>query len=88
MEARCEHHGVPTLHVRNVPDDLYDALRRRAEARRTSIGAEAIALLERGLRTELAGMRELIDDYGRRRPRARAGAPSAARLIRDDRDRA
>jgi hypothetical protein len=66
---------------------LYEALRRRAEDRRTSIGAEAIALLERGLRIDLAGVREVIADYGRRRPVARPGAPSAAQLIRDDRDR-
>lgn len=78
---------MPTLHVRNVPDELYEALRRRAEVRRTSIGAEAIALLEAGLRTDLTGVREAITDYGRRRPVAKPGTPSAAELIRDDRDR-
>jgi hypothetical protein len=37
---------VATLHVRNVPDELYEELRARAEANDRSIGAEAVQLLE------------------------------------------
>jgi plasmid stability protein len=40
---------VATLHVRNVPDELYEALREAAEADGRSIGAEAIALLRTAL---------------------------------------
>ena len=36
---------MATLHVRNVPDELYEELRKRAERDGRSIGAEAIALL-------------------------------------------
>ena len=36
---------MATLHVRNVPDALYEALRARAQARGRSIGNEAIAIL-------------------------------------------
>jgi plasmid stability protein len=36
---------VATLHVRNVPDDLYELLRERAGANDRSIGAETIQLL-------------------------------------------
>jgi ATP-dependent Clp protease ATP-binding subunit ClpA/plasmid stability protein len=36
---------VATLHVRNVPDALYEALRARAQTRGRSIGNEAIAIL-------------------------------------------
>lgn len=43
---------MATLHVRNVPDSLYEVLRRRAGANGRSIGAEAIQLLERALVTE------------------------------------
>jgi plasmid stability protein len=37
---------MPILHVRDVPDDLYARLKRRAEAQRRSLGAEVITLLE------------------------------------------
>jgi antitoxin FitA-like protein/ClpA/ClpB-like protein len=37
---------MATLHVRNVPDDLYERLRAQAEAEGRSIGAEAVQLLE------------------------------------------
>ncbi len=42
---------MATLHVRNVPDELYERLRAAAEADSRSIGAEAIELL----RSALAG---------------------------------
>lgn len=51
---------MPTLHVRNVPEALYDALRQRAEALGTTLSAEAIAALERAMRTDLVGVRELL----------------------------
>jgi plasmid stability protein len=41
--------AVATLHVRNVPDPLYEALRDEADRDGRSIGAEAILLLERAL---------------------------------------
>lgn len=40
---------MATLHVRNVPDDLYERLRASAEADGRSIGAEAIQLIRTGL---------------------------------------
>lgn len=40
---------MATLHVRNVPDDVYDRLREAAEAEGRSIGAQAIALIRDGL---------------------------------------
>jgi hypothetical protein len=40
---------VATLHVRNVPDDLYEQLRERAAANGRSIGAEVVVVLEREL---------------------------------------
>jgi hypothetical protein len=40
---------VPTLHVRNVPDVLYEALRLRAERDGRSIASEAIELLQQAL---------------------------------------
>jgi len=36
---------MPDLHVRNVPEEVYSRLRRRAEKHNRSISAEIIALL-------------------------------------------
>ena len=35
---------MPTLHVRNVPESIYDRLRPRAQARNRSISAEVVML--------------------------------------------
>ena len=43
---------MPTLYVENVPRDLYEALRGRARARRRSMAAEVVALLEESIPTE------------------------------------
>jgi hypothetical protein len=40
---------MATLHVRNVPDDLYERLRVQAEVEGRSIGAEAVQLLDQQL---------------------------------------
>lgn len=40
---------MATLHVRNVPDELYARLRLRAEANGRSIGAEVVQLLDDGI---------------------------------------
>lgn len=77
---------MATLHVRNVPDPTYEALRERAAEHRTSISAEAVRLIERGLRTDRLRIEELLTRIEATRPRARPGAPSAAELIRRDRD--
>jgi ATP-dependent Clp protease ATP-binding subunit ClpC len=60
---------VATLHVRNVPDDVYEALRVRAEREGRSIGAQAIAIIAQDLTGSQA--RGLL----RRRARAVRGGP-------------
>ncbi len=40
---------MATLHVRNVPDELYETLRERAEKEGRSIGGQTVALLEEAL---------------------------------------
>ena len=77
---------MATLHVRNFPDSTYEALRERADERRTSISAEAVRLIERALRTDNPHIAEVLAQIEAERPRARPGAPSAAELIRRDRD--
>jgi plasmid stability protein len=77
---------MPTLYVRDLPDDTYEALRRLAAERGSSMNAEAIRLLRRALQTDVAGVRALLDQIEARRPVPRRGAPSPAALIRRDRD--
>jgi len=78
---------MSTLHVRNVPTSIYRALQKRAKERRSTVSAETIRLLSRALETDRPGVRALLARIEKTRPLARRGAPSAAELIREDRDR-
>ena len=53
---------MPTLYVENVPEDLYEALRARAQEHRKSITAEVLTLLIENVPTgtELARRKQLI----------------------------
>jgi hypothetical protein len=62
---------VATLHVRNVPDDLYELLRERAGANDRSIGAETIQLLYERLMVRAAPLPGVLF-------RRRAAQPSGA----------
>ena len=78
------------LHVRNVPQALYERLRRKAAAERRSLSAEVVRLLEAA--TELRPEAEAIVleriDCRRALLRERAGTfPSSVELIREDRQR-
>ena len=76
---------MSTLHVREVPERVYEALRRRARVRNTSISAETIRLLERALRIDKPAVRELLEEIEKDRPVAKE-IVSAAELVREDRD--
>jgi plasmid stability protein len=75
---------MSTLHVRNVPDDIYEALRARADEHDSSISSETVRLLRRALRTDRAGLQALLDEIEQDRPRA-SRKVSAAALVRRDR---
>jgi plasmid stability protein len=76
---------MSTLHVRNVPDDVYEALRQRAVEHESSISSEAVRLLRRALRTDRVGLQDLLEEVEQARPRARRKV-SAAAVVRRDRD--
>lgn len=81
---------MATLYVRDVPDELYERLKREAAGSRRSLSAETIEVLERSLRAAprvsvgefLAHAREV-----RERSRPRADSKTAVELIREDRER-
>lgn len=80
---------MATLHVRNVPEPLYEQIRKRADASSRSLSAEVVVLLARGLEGGRPSPREVLDEIRRRRSfrPATVGAPDSTTLLQEDRDR-
>lgn len=80
---------MATLHVRNVPDNLYQRLREQAESQNRSLSAEVIILLDRALGESSDRQEEILARIRRRRSftPALVGAPDSTTLLREDRDR-
>jgi plasmid stability protein len=83
---------MPTLYVENVPDEIYEALRSRAQRRKKSISAEVLSLLAENIPTaaEIARRQRLFDMARRiraRKPSRRGPFPSAEEMQREDRGR-
>lgn len=80
---------MPVLHVRNVPEPLYEKIRERAQEQNRSISAEVILLLDFAMRATVDGQAEVLDNIRRRRSfkPAAVGAPNSLSLLREDRDR-
>jgi plasmid stability protein len=80
---------MATLYVENFPDDLYEALRRRARDNRRSIAAEVLSVIERDVPTEkeLQRRRAIFDRIQRLNSgkRANKSFPSTEETIREDR---
>ena len=83
---------MATLYVENVPDDLYDALKKQAKKNRKSVAAEVIQLLEQFVPTEAelkrrhAFLREVMK-FQARKPLTPGPHPSAEEMLRQIRDR-
>ncbi len=77
------------LHVRNVPEPLYERLKERAEAQRRSLSAEVITLLSWAIEEAERRPAVTLDAIRRRRlfNPAEAGAPDSTTLLREDRER-
>ncbi|MCL5104034.1 MAG: hypothetical protein M1133_07965 [Armatimonadetes bacterium] len=82
---------MATLHVRNIPDDIYQAIQALASQEQRSIGAEVAILLERALEQESLRDRRmrLLEEIGNRRRSFRQpeGAVDSLTLLREDRAR-
>jgi plasmid stability protein len=77
------------LHVRNVPDSLYERLRTQASTQHRSLSAEVITILQNALERPKRTPAEILASIRRRRyfqPNA-IGAPDSITLLREDRDR-
>jgi plasmid stability protein len=78
------------LHVRNVPDELYEELRRRAAAERRSLGGEVVVLLADAIQRPAERYGTLIERIRRDRETLEheiGRLPSSVDLIREDRER-
>jgi len=80
---------MPDLYVRNVPDELYERIQKRAQAEGTSVAAEVISMLEQFLEGANQSQTELLAGIRRRRffKPGEAGAPDSSALLREDRRR-
>ena len=78
-----------TLHVRSVPDDLYQRIQVMANAKNRSLSAQVITLLSQPIQLEERRMKQakVLNSIQRRRFKAPKNAPSSLDLLREDRKR-
>ncbi len=79
---------MPTLHVRSVPDDLYERIQKLAQAKNRSLSAQVITLLYQALEEEATPQhqRKLLNTM-RRRFTPPKGTPDVTAMLRQDRRR-
>ena len=80
--------AMPTLHVRNVPEEIYEGLRTRAHERGNSMNAETIEILRDALRRRRRTWDELMADLDDLAKEIDFGPdwPAPEDVIRADRD--
>lgn len=83
---------MATITIRDVPDALYEHLKKVAKSERRSINAEVIELIDKGVRQydereqRLAAL-ERIGERRRHYGPLPEGSPDSVTLLREDRDR-
>ena len=81
---------MPTLQVRELPEDVYHKLQRLAEAENRSLAQETIVLLRKALGIEgshVERRRAILAMLQTHHPPKIPASLSAEQLIREDRDR-
>jgi len=80
---------MPTLHVRSVPDDLYQEIQKLAEERSRSLSAQVVTMLAQALDDEKSrkSQTKALTSIRRRRFSAPKKSPSSLELLREDRKR-
>jgi plasmid stability protein len=82
---------MPTLYVENVPKALYEAIRKQAKAKKSSIAAEVIQILADRVPTEavLRRRREAYEEalrLSKTKPLTPGPHPSAEEMLREARE--
>jgi hypothetical protein len=83
---------MATIYVRDVPEDLYEAVKMLANEKRRSVSAQIIQLLEAGIRDakRAESQARILDRIDRRRATMRPirpGEPTSLDWLREDRAR-
>ncbi len=52
---------MATMTIKNIPDELYEELKRRAEANRRSLNNEVIVLIERAVQYQAQDPNEVLE---------------------------
>jgi plasmid stability protein len=81
---------MPTLQVRDLPEDIYDRLHEKAKQEHRSIAQETVVLLRKALDdAEVRRDRRsrALERISRRRPAQVEGFPASDEVVREDRDR-
>lgn len=81
-----------TLQIRNIPDELFEKIKRSAKRSKRSLTQEAIVLLDKALSTELdvgdaSAKIEIVEEVSRNRKLTKEEADLAIQWIREDRNR-
>ncbi len=78
-----------TLHVRSIPEDLYQRLQRLAQKRNRSLSAQVVVMLEQALEEEERQKEQVqaLSTIRRRRFTPSAQSPSSLDMLREDRTR-
>jgi plasmid stability protein len=80
---------MKTIHVRNVPDDLYKQLNRLAYAKNRSLSAQMIVMLSKSIGNEERHNQQvdILNSIQSRRFKVPAKVLSTLELLREDRGR-
>jgi plasmid stability protein len=80
---------MPTLHVRSVPEDLYDRVRQLAQLRSRSLGAQVVTMLYEALDEEEQRKDQMsaLASIHRRRFAPPKKSAASLDLLREDRQR-
>jgi antitoxin FitA len=78
-----------TLHVRSVPEDLYQRLQRLAQKRNRSLSAQVVVMLEQAVEEEERQKEQVqaLSSIRRRRFTPSAQSPSSLDMLHADRKR-
>jgi plasmid stability protein len=78
-----------TLHVRSIPEDLYQRLQRLAQKRNRSLSAQVVVMLEQAVEEEERQKDQVqaLSSIRRRRFTPSAQSPSSLDMLRTDRKR-
>jgi plasmid stability protein len=78
---------MPTLHVRSVPEDLYQRLHELAQEQSRSLSAQVVTLLNRALQEEERRRQQVntLKAIRRRRFSPPSNLPDSTELLHEDR---